>query len=118
VVNASGRAPGAGEATAGLVRPLPGPDGGLHDRRLNSAELRKAGAVSLRELATGLNDRGMPTACGATWSPVQVSRALACMGYGLKSSGRAMVPLPCLAVSRLRSVLGEVGPPLLPRPRP
>lgn len=40
-------------------------------------ELRAAGAVSLRELATGLNARGVPTARGGEWSAVQVQRVLA-----------------------------------------
>ncbi len=39
-------------------------------------ELRATGAVSLRDLAAGLNERGIPTAKGGTWSAVQVSRVL------------------------------------------
>lgn len=39
-------------------------------------ELRATGAVSLRDLAAGLNERGIPTARGGPWSAVQVSRVL------------------------------------------
>lgn len=39
-------------------------------------DLRASGAVSLRELAAGLNVRKIPTARGGSWSPVQVSRVL------------------------------------------
>jgi DNA invertase Pin-like site-specific DNA recombinase len=42
------------------------------------AELQAAGAASLRAIADGLNDRGIPTARGAgNWSATQVSRVLA-----------------------------------------
>ncbi|MGY2049487.1 recombinase family protein [Methylobacterium sp. JK268] len=40
------------------------------------ADLRTGGATSLRELAAGLNERGIPTARGGSWSPIQVSRVL------------------------------------------
>jgi DNA invertase Pin-like site-specific DNA recombinase len=41
-------------------------------------ELRASGAQSLRAIAAGLNERGIPTAHGAgTWTAVQVSRVLA-----------------------------------------
>jgi hypothetical protein len=41
------------------------------------AELQAAGAESLRAIAAGLNDRGIPTARGAgQWSAVQVARVL------------------------------------------
>ena len=41
-------------------------------------ELQASGAVSLRAIAAGLNERGIPTAHGAgTWTAVQVSRVLA-----------------------------------------
>lgn len=39
-------------------------------------EVQAAGAVSLREIAAGLNARGIPTARGGEWSAVQVKRAL------------------------------------------
>lgn len=39
-------------------------------------DLRTGGAVSLREIARGLNDRGIPTARGGSWSAVQVQRVL------------------------------------------
>ncbi len=39
-------------------------------------EIRSSGATSLRELAAGLNTRGITTARGGTWSAVQVSRSL------------------------------------------
>jgi DNA invertase Pin-like site-specific DNA recombinase len=41
------------------------------------ADLRNEGSVSLREIAAGLNQRGIPTARGGGWSAVQVSRVLA-----------------------------------------
>ena len=41
------------------------------------AELQAAGATSLRAIAAGLNERGIPTARGAgTWSATQVARLL------------------------------------------
>lgn len=40
------------------------------------AELRAGGASSLRELAAGLNGRGVRTARGGEWSAVQVQRVL------------------------------------------
>jgi DNA invertase Pin-like site-specific DNA recombinase len=39
-------------------------------------ELRAAGAASLRDIAKGLNDRGIPTARGGAWSAVQVQRVM------------------------------------------
>jgi DNA invertase Pin-like site-specific DNA recombinase len=44
------------------------------------AELQAAGAASLRAIADGLNERGIPTAQGASWSPTQVMRVLARAG--------------------------------------
>lgn len=41
------------------------------------ADLRTSGAASLRDLAAGLNERGIPAARGGEWSAVQVSRVLA-----------------------------------------
>jgi DNA invertase Pin-like site-specific DNA recombinase len=40
------------------------------------AELQAAGATSLRAIAAGLNERGIPTARGGKWSAVQVQRVL------------------------------------------
>lgn len=40
------------------------------------AELRSAGAVSLAQIAAGLNQRGIPTARGREWSTVQVARVV------------------------------------------
>jgi DNA invertase Pin-like site-specific DNA recombinase len=40
------------------------------------AELQAAGATSLRAVAAGLNERGIPTARGGKWSAVQVQRVL------------------------------------------
>jgi pyruvate/oxaloacetate carboxyltransferase len=37
-------------------------------------ELKAAGAVSLRQIAAGLNDKGIKTARGGAWSAVQVRR--------------------------------------------
>jgi DNA invertase Pin-like site-specific DNA recombinase len=38
------------------------------------AQLRSEGAISLRQIADGLNVRGVPTARGGRWSAVQVQR--------------------------------------------
>jgi DNA invertase Pin-like site-specific DNA recombinase len=46
------------------------------DLAADIAEIRTSGASSLREIAAGLNARGIPTARGGTWSAVQVKRAL------------------------------------------
>jgi len=40
------------------------------------ADLRGEGAVSLRDIAAGLNQRGIPTARGGEWSAVQVMRVM------------------------------------------
>jgi len=40
------------------------------------ADLKSSGAVSLRQLAAGLNKRGIPTARGGEWSAVQVQRVM------------------------------------------
>jgi DNA invertase Pin-like site-specific DNA recombinase len=56
------------------------------DMALHIAELRAAGATTLRAIASGLNERKIPTARGeGVWSAVQVARVL----------GRA--PQACLA---------------------
>ena len=39
--------------------------------------IRKAGAISLKDIADGLNQRGIPTARGGRWHPTQVMRVLA-----------------------------------------
>src|SRR3954454_460365 len=39
-------------------------------------EVRAAGASSLRQIAAGLNERGIPTTQGGMWSAVQVKRVL------------------------------------------
>lgn len=39
-------------------------------------DIRSGGAGSLRGIAAGLNERGIPTARGATWTGVQVKRVL------------------------------------------
>lgn len=41
------------------------------------AEIKAAGATSLREIAAALNARSIPTARGGSWSAVQVQRVLA-----------------------------------------
>ena len=41
------------------------------------ADIRASGASTLRQIAAALNDRGIPTTKGGTWSAVQVSRVLA-----------------------------------------
>jgi DNA invertase Pin-like site-specific DNA recombinase len=40
------------------------------------AELRSGGAVSLAQIAGGLNSRGITTARGSEWTPAQVSRIM------------------------------------------
>jgi hypothetical protein len=40
------------------------------------ADLKSSGAVSLRQFAAGLNERGIPTARGGEWSAVQVQRVM------------------------------------------
>ena len=40
------------------------------------ADLKSSGVVSLREIAAGLNERGIPTARGGLWSAVQVQRVI------------------------------------------
>ena len=44
------------------------------------AQLRQDGITSLRSVSAALNERGIPTARGGQWSPVQVSRLLAHLG--------------------------------------
>jgi DNA invertase Pin-like site-specific DNA recombinase len=44
------------------------------------AEVQASGAKSLRDIAAGLNERGIPTARGGQWTAVQVSRVLSRMG--------------------------------------
>jgi len=39
-------------------------------------DLKASGASTLREIASALNERGIPTARGGSWSAVQVSRVL------------------------------------------
>ena len=39
-------------------------------------DLKAMGAVSLHQIAAGLNDRGIKTARGGEWSPVQVQRVM------------------------------------------
>ena len=39
-------------------------------------DIRQSGATSLRSIAQGLNDRGITTARGGEWSPVQVLRVM------------------------------------------
>jgi DNA invertase Pin-like site-specific DNA recombinase len=41
------------------------------------ADLQANGITSLRAIANALNERGIPTARGGRWSPIQVSRVLA-----------------------------------------
>jgi DNA invertase Pin-like site-specific DNA recombinase len=40
------------------------------------ADLKASGAVSLRQIAAGLNERGIPTVRGGEWSAVQVQRVI------------------------------------------
>jgi DNA invertase Pin-like site-specific DNA recombinase len=41
------------------------------------ADLRSEGVTSLGAIANALNERGIPTARGGAWSPIQVSRVIA-----------------------------------------
>lgn len=41
------------------------------------AAVQASGATTLQAIAAALNDRGIPTARGGSWSAVQVSRVLA-----------------------------------------
>jgi DNA invertase Pin-like site-specific DNA recombinase len=43
-------------------------------------DLKASGAVSLREIAAGLNERGIPTARGGKWAAVQVQRVMSRAG--------------------------------------
>jgi hypothetical protein len=50
-------------------------------------ELQAAGCESLRAIAAGLEERGIPTACGGKWSSVQVARLLeAASPFGASAS--------------------------------
>jgi hypothetical protein len=40
------------------------------------ADIRAKGVISLHGIAAGLNEHGIPTAQGGTWSAVQVQRVL------------------------------------------
>jgi hypothetical protein len=74
------------------------------------ADIRASGAVSLREIAAGLNDRGIPTALGRSWAAVTVSRVLARLEEHtptVRPSGRsrgtiALLPASLSAKPRLR----------------
>jgi Recombinase len=44
-------------------------------------ELQAAGCESLRAIAAGLEERGIPAARGGKWSAVQVSRLLEAAAY-------------------------------------
>lgn len=57
-------------ATAGRVASW------LADLRPILDEVRAAGAVTLRDIAARLNERGIPTARGGAWTAVQVKRVL------------------------------------------
>ena len=46
------------------------------DLRPIIADVQASGSSSLRSIAAGLNERGIPTARGGTWSAVQVKRVL------------------------------------------
>nr|WP_246102824.1 recombinase-like helix-turn-helix domain-containing protein [Methylobacterium terricola] len=46
------------------------------------AELQASGATTLRSVAAALNARGIPTARGGKWTPVQVSRIFAWVASG------------------------------------
>jgi hypothetical protein len=52
------------------------------------ADLRAAGASSLRQIAAALNARKVPTARGHTWQAVQVSRVLARLTFRCCAASR------------------------------
>jgi DNA invertase Pin-like site-specific DNA recombinase len=60
-------------ATAAIVKRA---DDRAADLAPTIAELQANGATSLRAIAAGLNERGIPTARGGQWSAVQVARVL------------------------------------------
>ena len=49
-------------------------------------ELRVAGCESLRAIAAGLEERGIPAARGGKWSAVQVARLLGAAGIPFDGS--------------------------------
>lgn len=51
------------------------------------AELRAAGAVTLSQIAQGLNGRGSPTARGSKWSTSQVYRVIQVIDSKCSRSG-------------------------------
>ena len=61
------------------------------DRALDLAptikELQATGWKSLRAIAAGLEERGIPAARGGKWSAVQVSRLLEAAGSPFDASG-------------------------------
>ena len=54
-------------------------------------ELQAAGCESLRAIAAGLEERGIPAARGGKWSAVQVSRLLEAAGGPFEASAAAVV---------------------------
>jgi DNA invertase Pin-like site-specific DNA recombinase len=52
------------------------------------ADIKESGAVSLRQIAAGLNARGIPAARGGTWSAVQVMRVI----YQTHNNSAARLP--------------------------
>jgi DNA invertase Pin-like site-specific DNA recombinase len=53
-------------------------------------ELQAAGCESLRAIAAGLEERGIPAARGGKWSAVQVSRLLEAAGVPFESASAAV----------------------------
>ena len=49
-------------------------------------ELQAAGCESLRAIAAGLDERGIPAALGGKWSAVQVARLLEAAGIPFDGS--------------------------------
>lgn len=62
---------------AGAAAAKAGADARAGDLAPIIAEMRANGATSLREIAAGLNERGISTSRGGEWSAVQVQRVLA-----------------------------------------
>jgi hypothetical protein len=50
-------------------------------------ELQASGAVTLRAIATGLDQRGIPAARGGTWSATQVQRLLEIIASPFANAG-------------------------------
>jgi hypothetical protein len=69
-----------GECTTAQLRAAVQPRSRAMDLAPTIQELQTAGCESLRAIAAGLEERGVPTARGGKWSAVQVARLLEAAG--------------------------------------